>query len=156
MANENDYREKEKARLMEERQREEQRVAEVRRKVDKQTQERLQKESERRRKEQQERKEHLKQLEEMKKQREQNLADKEVGGGKGREIENYLAKERQLAIQANKEGKGAKQEKPYKIQEQGEKSIGIEKLRTFEKSVHSKLEATRKKQERIQEMSRTR
>ena len=143
---------KEQARFQGERQRNESRLADERVQADKQYREKLQKESERRRKEQNDRKEHLKHVEELRHQRQKELADKEVGGDKGREIENHLARGRQLDIQANKEGRGAKQEQPYKEQEHN----GLDKLRAFEKSVQGKVGEQLQMQEKAQEMSRTR
>lgn len=146
---------KEQARLQGERQRTEKLFAEERTQADKLNQERLQRESEKRRKEQNDRKEHLKQVEELRRQRQKELADREVGGGKGehgREVEQHLARGRQLDIQANKEGRGAKQEQSYKEQEHN----GLDKLRAFEKSVQGKVEKQLQVQEKVQEMSRTR
>lgn len=149
---------KEQVRLQGERQRTEKLFAEERTQADKLNKERLQRESEKRRKEQNDRKEHLKQVEEMRRQRQKELADREVGGGKdehGREVEQHLAKGRQLDIQANKEGRGAKQEQPFKVQEHREPT-GIEQLRAFEKLVQGKVEKQLQVQEKAQEMSRTR
>ena len=149
--------EKEQARLSGERLREEQRLADERATSERENQERLQRESEERRKQneyKEEVKKELKQLEEIRKQREKELADREVGGGdgkKGKEIEEHLAKGRQLDIQANKEGRGAKQEQPYK-----EQSEGLAKLQAFEESIKDKLEQKELERERTQEMGRTR
>ncbi len=153
--NERENARKEQARLQGERQRNESRLADERVQADKQYREKLQKESERRRKEQNDRKEHLKHVEELRRQRQKELADREVGGDKGREIENHFARGRQLDIQANKEGRGAKQEQPYKEQEHREHN-GLDKLRAFEKSVQGKVEEQLQMQEKTQEMSRTR
>lgn len=94
-------------------------------------------------------------LEGIRKRREQELADRQVGGGTGKkakELEENLAKGRQLDVQANKEGRGAKQEQPYKEQEQS----GLEKLRAYEESVKAKVEERLQTQEKTQEMTRTR
>lgn len=106
--------------------------------------------------EEQARKEQLKHLEEMRKQRERELADREVGGGtgqQGKQVEEFLIRSRQLDIQANKEGRGAKQEQPYK---EKEKESGLDKLRAFEKSVREKIAEKVKTQEKTQENTRTR
>lgn len=148
---------KEEARLQEERQREEQKRVEEKVRTDRQNQERQRKESERRRREQNDRKEHLKQVEEMRALRAKEQADREVGGGKGeqgRRMEQHLIRGRQLDIQANKEGRGAKQTQQYRPQEQREMSKALEKLRNFEKTVEHKIEDKEQKQNK--EMERTR
>lgn len=110
---------KEQTARQEERQREQERAE-----TDRRNAERLQRESEQRRKEERERTEHLKQVEEHRKQREKELANRQVGGGDNKELESHLAKGRQLDIQANKEGRGAKQEQSYKSLE--ERQINID------------------------------
>lgn len=72
----------------------------------------------RREREQKEQAEHLKQVEEHRKQREKELADRQVGGGNSKELESQLARGRQLDMQSNQRGMGAKQEKPYKSLEE--------------------------------------
>lgn len=112
-------------------------VSDERAKADKLNKERLQKESERRRKEQRERAEALKQAQALQTiERQRKAEDMEVGGGNINKMVDHLARGRQIDIQANKQGKGAKQEQPYK-----EESKGISKLREFEAKVHDKVQS---------------
>ena len=149
---------KEQSRLQGDRQREEQRLADERAMADKQNQERLQKESEQRRKEQNERKERMKQLEEIKRSRSQADTEKDYlkNHSKDKGYEQHTVDVKHVEIEKNRQGQGAKKEQPYKPQEQKEQSKGLEKLRNFEKSVHSKVEEKLQEQSKAQEVTRTR
>lgn len=143
--------------LREQRNREEERRKEQERiETDRRTAERLRKEEERR-KEQRENKEHLKQVEEHQRQRERELANRQVGGG-NKELENHLAKGRQLDIQANQEGRGAKQAKPYKTLE--ERQIDIDYRYTMDNLKHyletvQKYEDLRKNVEQLDKVNKS-
>ena len=139
----------ERMRVEEERQREVKRLEEERVKADKVIQERLRKESELRRRRQNELKERARELQE---QRNKEMLDKHVGGETDGKVEELFIKGRQLDIQANREGKGAKKEQPYKQQERE----AMARFKEYEKSVSAKVELKMKAHSKEQEAGRER
>lgn len=111
--------------------------------------EQLKVENERISKEQKDRAEAVKLAEEREIERRRRMHDN-AGGEDMNKVVDHLAKLRQLDIQANKQGKGAKQEQPYKP-----KDDGISKLREFEAKMHDKvMEKIEKGKEHFQERTR--